>query len=46
MYLRGDSPNLKTICEASLQNTKNIAQNEILVILDYYIISLNKQQQL
>ena len=30
-------------CEASLQNPQNVAQNEMVVILDYNLISLNKQ---
>ena len=32
----------RDICEASLQNPQNVAQNEIVVILDYNLISLNR----
>ena len=31
-----------TICEASLQNPQNVAQNVMIVILDYNLISLIK----
>ena len=30
------------ICEVSLQNPQNVATNEMVVILDYNLISLNK----
>ena len=33
-----------TICEASLQNPQNVAQNEMVVILDSNLISLIKLQ--
>ena len=32
------------ICEASLQNPQNVARNEMVVILDYNLISLIKLQ--
>ena len=30
------------ICEASLQNPENVAQNEMVVNFDSYLINLNK----
>ena len=32
----------RTICEASLQNPQNVTRNEMVVILDYNLISLIK----